>query len=84
VKRQSSIEGNNPYVNEVPVGATRPADEVLHLSISEDTNPMNLFLATIDLQTFLKLKTEQNLFCEFSQLAERLQALLDFCIANRD
>jgi hypothetical protein len=63
--------------------ASRSSD-VLHLSISEDANPLNLYLASLDLQTFLKMRTEQNIFVEFSQLPEKLQALLDFCIANRE
>lgn len=41
-----------------------------------------LYLATLDLQSFLKIRREQNIFVEFSQFAEKFQALLDFCIEN--
>jgi hypothetical protein len=41
-----------------------------------------LYLATLDLQAFLKIRREQNIFVEFSQFAEKFQALLDFCIQN--
>jgi hypothetical protein len=51
--------------------ASRSSD-VLHLSISDDANPLNLYLASIDLPTFLKMRTEQNIFVEFSQLPEKL------------
>jgi len=41
-----------------------------------------LYLATLDLQAFLKIRREQNIFVEFSQFGEKFQALLDFCVQN--
>lgn len=57
---------------------------MLYLSISDDSNPQNLFLSQIDLGSFLKMRNEQNIFVEFSQFSEKIQALLDFCIANKE
>lgn len=42
------------------------SQDMLQLSISEDSNPQNLYLASIDLTTFLRMRTEQNIFVEFS------------------
>lgn len=57
--------------------------DILYLTLSDDTNPMFLFISQIDLPAFLKIRKEQNIFVEFSQLAEKAQALFDLCISNR-
>lgn len=57
--------------------------DVLYLTLSDDSNPMFLFISQIDLPAFLKIRKEQNIFVEFSQLAEKAQALFDLCISNR-
>ena len=42
------------------------SQDLLQLSISENSNPQNLYLASIDLKTFLRIWTELNIFVEFS------------------
>ena len=50
--------------SDVPHGSRQ--SDILHISISDDTNPLNLYLASIDMPTFIKIRTEQNIFVEFS------------------
>lgn len=52
--------------------------------MSDDSNPLFLYLATIDVQRFLKLRREQNLFVEFSHFSDKVSALLDFCTAAKE
>lgn len=63
------------------ISASSTNSDILFITISDDTNPLNLHIATIDLNKFLKMRREQNIFVEFSQFAEKTEALLDFCIA---
>ena len=53
------------------------------MSLYDQADPANLYLATIDHKKFENLMAKQNLVIEnFSQLAEHLQLLFDSCIVN--
>lgn len=55
--------------------------ECLNLSLYDQSDPTNLYLATIDHRKFKKLMGKQNLMIEqFSQLGGHIQLLLDSCI----
>ena len=57
--------------------------ECLNLSLYDQADPSNLYLATIDFKKFEKLMNKQSLMIEqFSQLAGHIQHLLDSCIVN--
>jgi hypothetical protein len=48
------------------------AAEVLYFTLSEDSNPLSLYLATIDINKFLKIRKQQNIFVEFSDFSEKV------------
>ncbi len=52
--------------------------------MTDEADPMLVFGVTIDQTSFLKLKREQNLLVEFSQLHEKVSSLLDFCIQQAE
>ena len=75
--------GVGPHTRSHPSDIPARSSDVLHLSLSEDSNPLNLYLATVDLDTFQQMCKEQNIFVDFSQLPAQISALLDFCVLNR-
>ena len=55
--------------------------EVLNLSLYDRANPNNLYITTIDKETFFKLQARQNLRVEqFSNLSGFLQNMYNNCI----
>lgn len=52
--------------------------EVLRISLYDQSDPGNLYIASIDNEKFLKMTQKQNLVIEkFSQLAGHMQLLFD-------
>jgi hypothetical protein len=57
---------------------------LLTFTLSNDSNPLSLYQSFIDASYFIKLRKEQNIFIDFSQFGDKVSALLDLCIANKE